>query len=153
MSFYAKITDPLLGGTYMTLMTTITNLGQVWMKTIFLWLMDVLTWKSCNFSIENNATNFDHNSIDLLESENLDFVSLSRSCYEISPQNQCTKVGGKCETIVDGFFIEVAAGVIFAVFWFYFGGKLIRKLQNLPIKSWHVLSNQTENLEKVSLSC
>ena len=28
MAFYAKISDPLIGGTYMTLLNTVTNLGQ-----------------------------------------------------------------------------------------------------------------------------
>lgn len=143
MSFYAKITDPLLGGTYMTLMTTITNLGSVWMKTIFLSLMDILTWKSCifkPFSGTNETEVFAGSSI-----------VLTPSCYQSSSQNQCTENGGSCETILDGFFIEIIVGVVFAFFWFYFGGKLICKLQNLPIKSWHVLSSQTRNLEKVSL--
>jgi PAT family acetyl-CoA transporter-like MFS transporter 1 len=30
MAFYAKIADPLVGGSYMTLLNTITNLGSMW---------------------------------------------------------------------------------------------------------------------------
>jgi PAT family acetyl-CoA transporter-like MFS transporter 1 len=30
MSFYAKIADPAMGGSYMTLLNTITNLGSMW---------------------------------------------------------------------------------------------------------------------------
>ena len=29
MAFYAKISDPLIGGTYMTLLNTITNFGKL----------------------------------------------------------------------------------------------------------------------------
>lgn len=151
MSFFAKITDPLLGGTYMTLMTTITNLGQVWMKTIFLWLIDMLTWKSCGrkaISLLESSEIFNNNSTKTyFDSTNFN----SNSCYNSSYQNQCTENGGTCETLVDGFFVEIAFGVVFAIFWFYYGGKMIRKLQKLPTKSWHVLSCQREKQENVAL--
>jgi MFS transporter, PAT family, solute carrier family 33 (acetyl-CoA transportor), member 1 len=118
----------------MTLLNTVTNLGQVWMKTIFLWLMDVSTWKSCIFNESSNFT-----------------LDLSSFCYDNSLKDQCTENGGICETVFDGFYLEIAVGIIFSFFWFYFGGKLIAKLQNLPLKSWHVLSSQTENQENVVL--
>lgn len=31
----------------MTTMSTISNLGHSWIKTLFLYIMDMLTWKSC----------------------------------------------------------------------------------------------------------
>lgn len=47
MAFFAKISDPAVGGTYMTLLNTICNLGGNWPTSILLWLVDVLTWKQC----------------------------------------------------------------------------------------------------------
>lgn len=47
MAFFAKISDPAVGGTYMTLLNTICNLGGNWPTSIVLWLVDVLTWKKC----------------------------------------------------------------------------------------------------------
>lgn len=47
MAFFAKISDPAVGGTYMTLLNTICNLGGNWPTSIVLWLVDVLTWKRC----------------------------------------------------------------------------------------------------------
>lgn len=47
MAFFAKISDPAVGGTYMTLLNTICNLGGNWPTSIVLWLVDVLTWKEC----------------------------------------------------------------------------------------------------------
>lgn len=47
MAFFAKISDPAVGGTYMTLLNTICNLGGNWPTSIVLWLVDVLTWKQC----------------------------------------------------------------------------------------------------------
>ena len=47
MSFFARVSDPAVGGTYMTLLNTLSNLGGVWTSTTALWFVDVLTWKSC----------------------------------------------------------------------------------------------------------
>jgi len=48
MTFYASISDPKIGGTNMTLLTTISNLGNVWSKTGALWLIEFLTLKRCS---------------------------------------------------------------------------------------------------------
>ena len=47
MAFFARVSDPAVGGTYMTLLNTLSNLGGVWTSTAGLWFVDVLTWKSC----------------------------------------------------------------------------------------------------------
>ena len=47
MAFHAQISDPLVGGTYMTLMNTVTNLGGNWPVTACLSIVDDLTWKEC----------------------------------------------------------------------------------------------------------
>ena len=130
----------------MTLMTTITNLGYTWMKSIYLWLMYFLTWKSCSF--DNTQANLSMSN----STSNFDFNALTPSCYEKPSHNKCIEAGGKCTTTLDGFYVEVAVGVVFSFIWFYFGCKSIRKLQVLPLKSWHVLSTQNEKKEKVSLT-
>ena len=48
MAFFAKISDPTIGGTYMTLLNTICNLGGNWPSTVVLWFVDPLTMKQCN---------------------------------------------------------------------------------------------------------
>ena len=50
MAFFAKISDPAVGGTYMTLLNTLTNLGGNWPATLALWWVDVLTVKKCVLS-------------------------------------------------------------------------------------------------------
>lgn len=47
MAFFAQISDPIVGGTYMTLLNTVTNLGSNWPGTLALWMVDPLTWKQC----------------------------------------------------------------------------------------------------------
>ena len=48
MAFFARVSDPRVGGTYMTLLNTLTNLGGNWPATLMLWLVDGLTWKNCS---------------------------------------------------------------------------------------------------------
>ena len=47
MAFHARVSDPRVGGTYMTLLNTVTNFGGNWCQTMALWFVDGLTWKSC----------------------------------------------------------------------------------------------------------
>jgi len=46
MAFFANISDPSMGGTYMTLLNTIANLGQKWPSTATFFLVDAFTCKS-----------------------------------------------------------------------------------------------------------
>ena len=47
LSFFAKIADPTIGGTYMTLLNTLTNLGSMWPSTLALYTVEWLNIKSC----------------------------------------------------------------------------------------------------------
>lgn len=59
MAFNARVSDPAIGGTYMTLLNTFANLGGVWTTSTALWFVDVLTWKSC---VGAKSTGFSCNS-------------------------------------------------------------------------------------------
>lgn len=56
MSFHAHISDPVIGGTYMTLLNTVSNLGGNWPATTMLWFVDELTWSSC-INTDQSVTN------------------------------------------------------------------------------------------------
>ncbi len=47
MAFHAKISDPMIGGTYMTLLNTMSNMAGTWAGTIALWLVDNVSFKDC----------------------------------------------------------------------------------------------------------
>ena len=72
MAFHAKISDPTIGGTFMTLLNTISNLGSVWPSTLMLWLVDPLTMKQCTGAVgqESNTCG----SPDMVEVYNSYFV-------------------------------------------------------------------------------
>jgi PAT family acetyl-CoA transporter-like MFS transporter 1 len=130
MSFFAKISDPLVGGTYMTLMNTISNLGGSWVQSFFLWLVDKITWRSCLFSEDALS----HNST---------LLPLDNKCETKVAKELCAASGGKCHIDIDGYYIEICINVVYGIIWFYFGRKLIIHLQNLPTKDWYLLTKTT----------
>lgn len=57
MAFFARISDPLFGGTNMTLLNTLTNLGTAWANTAALWMTDFLTYRQCSSNTNNTCSN------------------------------------------------------------------------------------------------
>lgn len=47
MAFFARISDTSVGGTYMTLLNTFTNLGGNWPSWMALRFVSELTWTNC----------------------------------------------------------------------------------------------------------
>merc|ERR1719291_911047 len=77
MAFFAKVSDPAVGGTYMTLLNTVTNLGGNWPSTLALWWVDPLTSKQC---MNSNST-----------------MTTINTCSEPSEVELCTNGGGSCD--------------------------------------------------------
>lgn len=65
MAFHAKISDSTVGGTYMTLLNTCTNLGGNWPAILALYFVDPLSWKQC----EGGTESLDNTCRDSLEKE------------------------------------------------------------------------------------
>ena len=45
MAFNARISDPLVGGTFITLLMSFSNLGSLWSKSFSLWFVGQITLK------------------------------------------------------------------------------------------------------------
>jgi PAT family acetyl-CoA transporter-like MFS transporter 1 len=71
MSFFAKISDPAVGGTYMTLLNTICNLGGNWPTTLALWLVDPLTVSHCPTDTTNSCSTDALKKVSLFSSRDL----------------------------------------------------------------------------------
>lgn len=55
--FFTKISDARFGGTYMTMLNTIYNIGKAVPQTIALKMIDVLTYSKCSYDSQtNNST-------------------------------------------------------------------------------------------------
>ncbi|KAG5681678.1 hypothetical protein PVAND_011091 [Polypedilum vanderplanki] len=123
--FITKIADPMIGGSYMTLINTFANVGNRIFSTFFLWLVDKITWKQCSssantFSVQNSTT--------------------INTCANDLEKEACIENGGNCETIVDGFYIEIGISVIIALIWYKFMKSVIFQLQRYPREDWFVLT-------------
>jgi len=73
ISFFSRISDPRFGGTYMTLLNTLLNLGKVWSKTVAIGMVDFLTFKQCSSYHQNSCS-----------TENLKNVSNTKIFYWIT---------------------------------------------------------------------
>ncbi|XP_012730281.2 acetyl-coenzyme A transporter 1 [Fundulus heteroclitus] len=111
MAFHAKVSDPLIGGTYMTLLNTVTNLGGNWPSTVALWLVDPLTSKECQ-------------------------GAAGQSCSTPLEAGLCTKEGGVCVTALDGYYVESVVCVVIGLLWWLWLGKKIRRLQDQSPAAW-----------------
>ncbi|XP_063772185.1 acetyl-coenzyme A transporter 1 [Pseudophryne corroboree] len=111
MAFNAKVSDPLIGGTYMTLLNTVSNLGGNWPTTMALWFVDHLTSKEC-------------------------VGTDGQSCVDHEAAESCLKLGGTCVTTLDGYFVEAIVCVVIGFSWWFFLGPMFKKLQDEGQSSW-----------------
>ncbi|XP_053807552.1 acetyl-coenzyme A transporter 1 isoform X2 [Vidua chalybeata] len=111
MAFNAKVSDPLIGGTYMTLLNTVSNLGGNWPSTVALWLVDPLTVKECA-------------------------GAQGHTCATAAATELCTAAGGSCITTLDGYYVESVVCVILGFAWWFFLGPKFKKLQDEGQSSW-----------------
>uniref|UniRef100_A0A3B4FUN5 Solute carrier family 33 member 1 n=1 Tax=Pundamilia nyererei TaxID=303518 RepID=A0A3B4FUN5_9CICH len=111
MAFHAKVSDPLIGGTYMTLLNTVTNLGGNWPSTVALWLVDPLTSKECQ-------------------------GAAGQSCGSSEEALLCVKEGGVCVTTLDGYYVESVVCVVMGLAWWVWLGKKMRRLQEQSPAAW-----------------
>uniref|UniRef100_A0A4X1SMD6 Solute carrier family 33 member 1 n=2 Tax=Sus scrofa TaxID=9823 RepID=A0A4X1SMD6_PIG len=111
MAFNAKVSDPLIGGTYMTLLNTVSNLGGNWPSTVALWLVDPLTVKECVGASNQN-------------------------CRTPDAVELCKKLGGSCVTALDGYYVESVICVFIGFGWWFLLGPKLKKLQDEGPSSW-----------------
>ncbi|XP_007887046.1 acetyl-coenzyme A transporter 1 [Callorhinchus milii] len=116
MAFNAKISDPSIGGTYMTLLNTVSNLGGNWPATVALWLVDPLTVKECTGAQE-------------------------QSCGSVIESELCIKAGGSCLTTLDGYYLESIFCILIGFMWWLFCGNKLKKLQDNGRSTWQCKRN------------
>ncbi|XP_046572615.1 acetyl-coenzyme A transporter 1-like [Haliotis rubra] len=111
MAFAAKVSDPAIGGTYMTLLNTLSNLGGNWPATVALWMVDYLTWTKCTAD-----------GIDTCNSKTL--------------KAECHAADGNCTTTMDGYYIESVACVIVGFIWLIWKKGTVKHLDSLDLSAW-----------------
>ncbi|KAI0600751.1 acetyl-CoA transporter 1 [Biscogniauxia sp. FL1348] len=128
-AFHAQVADPVIGGTYMTLLATVSNLGGTFPKYFVLRLVDAFTQATC------------HPATKKLDSSTLKgpLVTEAFSCAIQAERERCEEGGGTCETLHDGYYIVNVLCVIVGLLTFtmYIRRKVL-VLQSLPLRAWRL---------------
>ncbi|TMS34037.1 hypothetical protein L596_001700 [Steinernema carpocapsae] len=117
MAFNAQISDPKIGGTYMTLLNTLNNLGGNWPVTLVLSITDKLTWKNC---IAKGTS------------------AILHTCNTKEDADTCAAGGDVCEMHIDGYYLGVAICAAVGFLWYKLMFSKIKHFQKIPRKEWSV---------------
>lgn len=148
MSMFARIADPAIGGTYMTLLNTISNLGSKWPATLALVLVDPLTVRSCLGGSAEDTLSTEAAALALTAAGGMGALGQCHTnTTDTTPSYQaqlCGEGGGECTTLVDAFYPLVIVSAVLGVLWLRIFGATLLELQALPTKGagcpWHVKS-------------
>ncbi|VVC28206.1 Major facilitator superfamily domain,Acetyl-coenzyme A transporter 1 [Cinara cedri] len=113
-AFFSRISDPRFGGTYMTLLNTILNLGYSLSASTVLIMADVLTFKKCSFD------------------------TIANNCSTLDLQNMCKTNGGDCAIIVNGYYMETAVCTVIGTVWYTIFKNVLQTLQTKSSSHWIV---------------
>jgi MFS transporter, PAT family, solute carrier family 33 (acetyl-CoA transportor), member 1 len=105
--------------------------GKVF-KSFSIWMVDILSWKSCLFDEQNSRIS------------NSSVFYKDFSCSNEATAKACSETGGDCHILVDGFYIEIGLNIVFGICWYFLSIKVVQRLQKLPLSDWHVLSNRNQ---------
>lgn len=114
-AFHTRVADPRVGGTYMTLLNTLSNFGGTWPRLIIMSMINYFSIYECFIPETNQTRRFQGGSMEI-----------------------CTKeLNGKVSIIRDGYYLTnfmcIFIGII--LYFGYFKRKA-QHLQKLPINAW-----------------
>ncbi|KAK0246401.1 acetyl-coenzyme A transporter 1-domain-containing protein [Armillaria nabsnona] len=121
-AFHTRVSDPLIGGTYMTLLNTFTNLGGTWPKWFVLKGVDLFSVATCK--VTDAGT---------------EIAVRATECVSDYGKAMCNDINGECITETDGYYVVSIICMTFGIlFLFGFIIPTARKLQELPASVWRV---------------
>lgn len=122
-AFHTQIADPLIGGTYMTTLNTICNLGGQWPRVFVLYGVDLFTRATCTAATSTTSTK--------------PFEPFS--CSSEAGKDSCKTLGGTCTINQDGYYVmNLICIAIGSMLFFSWIKPKMQHLQRLPIESWRV---------------
>ncbi|OJD37347.1 acetyl-coenzyme a transporter 1 [Diplodia corticola] len=126
-AFHAKIADPVIGGTYMTLLATVSNLGGTFPRFFILKFVDFFTVATCAPPAKPPTE---------LKG---DLVTSAFSCALEAEKHRCLDGGGTCNIEHDGYYIVNVLCIILGLvtFWGFIKPAAL-KLQALPLRAWRL---------------
>ncbi|EUC47906.1 hypothetical protein COCMIDRAFT_88974 [Bipolaris oryzae ATCC 44560] len=127
-AFHAKISDPLIGGTYMTLLATVSNLGGTFPRYFVLKAVDMFTSATCMPPADGLKAGLKG-----------PLVTQPFSCAVEAEKHRCVEGGGVCNVTTDGYYIVNMLCILIGVltFWGYIKPAVMR-IQALPMRAWRI---------------
>lgn len=121
-AFHTRVSDPLIGGTYMTLLNTFTNMGGTWPKWFVLKGVDWFSVGHCH--IPDGAS---------------EILIKATECVSEIGKAHCKSIHGTCVLERDGYYVVTIVcttfGIIFLTAVIF---PISRKLQALPLSAWRL---------------
>ncbi|KAG0294852.1 hypothetical protein BGZ96_000341 [Linnemannia gamsii] len=122
-AFMTVIADPVIGGTYMTLLNTLSNFGGTWPRFFVLKAVDYYTISTC--SVPN--------------ADNEEF-----SCASEPGKSLCQEMKGDCLMQQDGYYyVNSVCVTIGAILLFTYIAPTIRYLETLNPKLWKLPKDES----------
>jgi len=129
-AFHARIADPVIGGTYMTLLATVCNLGGTFPRFFVLKLVDQFTSATCIPPTDTKSAT--------------PAFTEPFSCSIQADKERCLAGGGTCEMVRDGYyFVNMLCVVVGVVTFFMFIRPKVTQLQALPLRAWRLSPSST----------
>ena len=122
--FFNRISDPTMGGAYLTLLNTLANVGVVVPKLAVFAAMDFLTARRCSGNVDGG-----------------DRVQwLNAACGPASAagaaDGECTDADGHCVIVRDGFYVLAAVSAVFGVCIGVWMQWALKKLEAAEASNW-----------------
>ena len=113
-SFFSQISDPAIGGTYMTLLNTFSNFGGTWPKYFVMNAVEYFTQAPC-------------------------VGSPTLNCNSPKAAQQCRSAGGDCNYIQDGYYlVNIFCCILGIASFVLYVQPALARLQKLPKSAWLV---------------
>lgn len=130
ISFFTQVADPGMGGSYMTLLNTVANLGNMWPRWFVLRGIDALTHASCQRLPEQawgqnvTAATWD------------EAVAGGLACKSAGDKAACAALGGGCSVERDGYIYMVLLTTAVGAVWWLATRRHIKALEAAPRSAW-----------------
>ncbi|KAA0162189.1 hypothetical protein FNF31_03424 [Cafeteria roenbergensis] len=148
MAFSNRIADDRIGGTYMTILNTVSNAGAMWSTPVALMSIEFLEQSGC-YSADAVAKAGDSwlpfVNMGLTASDRLQLPNskgMASSCITQAGWEQCAAAGGQCSHLADGYALTGLACTAIGLLWFAFFWGQLNHLQDLPKSAWLLVSEK-----------
>ncbi|EAS66893.1 hypothetical protein DDB_G0278059 [Dictyostelium discoideum AX4] len=141
-SFFLKISDKSIGGTYVTLLNTIANFAGTYPKLFILMLIDKLTTSECIVNISNDNSSSSSSSSSLISTSSNNLTTTTTIIQEQQQQviihdniskELCAEQNGKYRIERDGYYLVATGAIIYGVFIYFVLKRYLTPIEKLKL--------------------